>query len=152
MAALRLLLGALFAVLVLFQTMSLPGQFAHMAEESPDLAHLRWPLTTITIFWVLCAQVVIVCTWRLLRLVQDDRIFSSSALGWVDVIAGAIAAGWVVLVGLFLVVGFRADDPGPPLALLALVLVTGVVELIVLVLRSLLREATALRSDLDAVI
>ena len=30
---LRIFLASLFAILVLFQTMSLPGQFAHMAEE-----------------------------------------------------------------------------------------------------------------------
>ncbi|WP_201010075.1 hypothetical protein [Rhodococcus sp. NKCM2511] len=33
---LRLFLAALFAVLVLMQVMSLPGQFAHMAQELPN--------------------------------------------------------------------------------------------------------------------
>ena len=42
-AALRVFLVVLFGILVLFQTMSLPGQFAHMAQESPDMAYLRWP-------------------------------------------------------------------------------------------------------------
>ena len=37
-APLRLFLVALFAILVVLQTASLPGQFAHLAEESPDLA------------------------------------------------------------------------------------------------------------------
>lgn len=40
------------------------------------MAFLRWPATIITIFWVLCVQAVIVCIWRLLTLVQKDRIFS----------------------------------------------------------------------------
>ena len=77
---LRVFLVVLFGVLVVFQTLSLPGQFAYMAEESPDLAYLRWPLTAVTVFWVLCVQVVIVCTWRLLTLVRDDRIFSEDSL------------------------------------------------------------------------
>ena len=34
---LRALLVLLFGVLVVFQTMSLPGQFAYMAEEDPDM-------------------------------------------------------------------------------------------------------------------
>ncbi len=38
--ALRLFLVLLFAVLVLLQVMSLPGQFRHMAEQDPELAHL----------------------------------------------------------------------------------------------------------------
>ena len=58
-ALLRVFLVVLFGVLVIFQVMSLPGQFAHMAKENPDEAYLRWPLTAITVFWVLCVQVVV---------------------------------------------------------------------------------------------
>ena len=101
-AALRVFLVLLFGILVVFQVMSLPGQFAHMAEESPDMAHLRWPLTAVTVFWVLCAQVVIVSTWKLLTLVKKDRIFTESSLVWVDVIVWAIGAAWAVLLGVFL--------------------------------------------------
>lgn len=54
-AALRFFLVALFGVLVFFETVSLPGQFAHMARESPDDAYLRWPATIVSIFWVVCA-------------------------------------------------------------------------------------------------
>ena len=53
-AALRVFLVVLFAVLVVFQTLSLPGQFAAMAREEPDQAHLRWPVTAIAVFLVLC--------------------------------------------------------------------------------------------------
>ena len=149
---LRIFLVSLFGILVLFQTMSLPGQFAHMAEESPDEAYLRWPLTAISVFWVLCTQVVIVCTWRLLTLVRRDRIFSADALGWVDTILGAIAAGWAVLVGVLVFVGVRADDPGLPLLLMMLSIGVGVVGMVVLVLRALLQQATMLQTDLEAVI
>lgn len=151
-AALRVFLVVLFGVLVLFQVMSLPGQFRHMAQESPDLAYLRWPLTAVTIFWVLCVQVVVVATWKLLTLVRRDRIFSDGALRWVDAIVWAVAAAWVVLVGVFGFVGFRADDPGLPLLLFLLVVGVTVLGLLMVVLRALLRQATALRTDLEAVI
>ena len=59
-AGLRVFLVVLFAALVFFQVVSLPGQFAYMAEQDPGHAYLRWPLTAVTAFWVLCAQVVIV--------------------------------------------------------------------------------------------
>ena len=149
---LRIFLAILLGVLLLLQVMSLPGQFAHMAQESPEMAHLRWPLTAITVFWVLCAQVVVVCTWKLLTLVSSDRIFTPSSLKWVDVIMWAIAAGWAVLLGVFLVVGFNANDPGLPLLLFLVLTSVTVLGLLMVVMRALLRQATSLRADMEAVI
>ncbi|MGN9813549.1 DUF2975 domain-containing protein [Micromonospora sp. BQ11] len=149
---LRVFLVVLFGVLVMLQTFSLPGQFAYMAQESPEHAYLRWPLTAVSVFWVLCVQVVIVCTWKLLTLVRDDRIFSEASLRWVDLIVWAIAAAWVVLVGVFLLVGFNADDPGGPLVLFLIVVGVAVFGLLMVVMRALLRQATVLRTDMEAVI
>lgn len=149
---LRGLLVALVALLLLLQVFSLPGQFAHLARTEPGAAPWRWPLTGITVFWVLCLQVVAVCTWRLLGLVRDGRIFRPAALPWVDAMIAAVGAAWVVLLGLGGVVVARADDPGNALALLVLLLVGAVVGLLLVVMRGLLRDATALRADLETVI
>ena len=151
-AALRVFLVMLFGVLVLFQVMSLPGQFAHMAREDPEMAYLRWPATAVTVFWVLCIQVVIVSTWQLLTMVKNDRIFSDASLVWVNAIVAAIGAGWLVLVGVFLYVGFRADDPGLPLLLFLMMIGVTVLGLLMVVMRALLRQATTLRTDMEAVI
>ncbi|GLY23947.1 DUF2975 domain-containing protein [Micromonospora echinospora] len=152
MAPLRVFLVVLFGILVLLQTFSLPGQFAHMAEESPDMAYLRWPMTAVAVFWVLCVQVVIVATWKLLTLVKHDRIFSDVALRWVDAIVWAITAAWAVLVGVFLFVGFNASDPGLPLLLFLMVVGVAALGLLMVVMRALLRQATTLRTDMEAVI
>ncbi|WP_460359081.1 DUF2975 domain-containing protein [Mycobacterium sp. ZZG] len=149
---LRIFLLALFAILLLLQTMSLPGQFAHMAAESPDRAYLRWPLTAVSVFLVLCAQVVLVCTWKLLTLVSRHQIFRSVSMIWVNAILGAIAVGWTVFLALFVYIGFQADDPGLPLLMLLLLTGGAVVGLLLVVMRALLRQATALRTDMDAVI
>lgn len=149
---LRLFLLGLFAVLVVFQTLSLPGQFAYMAREEPDLAYLRWPLTVVAVFMVFCVQVVVVATWRLLGLVQDGRIFSNVAFVWVDAIIWAIAGAWLVLASLFVFVVVNADDPGAPMLLLLIVLTVAVAGLLMVVMRTLLRQAAALRSDMEAVI
>lgn len=149
---LRVCLVVLFGILLVFQTLSLPGGIAHMAQESPGSAHLRWPLTALAVFLVLCAQVMIVSTWMLLGRVTRDRIFSPSSLVWVDAIVWAIAAAWVVLVGLLLWVGFHADDPGAPFVLLLMTVGLTVVGLLMVVMRALLRQATTLRADLEAVI
>jgi hypothetical protein len=150
--ALRVFLVVLFGILVMLQTLSFPGQFAYMAEQSPDEAYLRWPLTAVTVFWVLCIQVVIVCTWKLLSMVKHDRIFSDASLAWVDAIVWAIAAAWLVLLGVFLYVGFNADDPGMPVLLFLMVVGIAVLGLLMLVMRALLRQATTLRTDMEAVI
>jgi len=149
---LRVFLVVLFAVLVLFQVLSLPGQFRYMAEQDPEMAYLRWPATAVTVFWVLCVQVVVVCTWKLLTLVLADRIFTDAALAWVDGIVWAVAAAWVVLVGVLLFVGFNASDPGLPLLLFLLTVGVTVLALLMVVMRALLRRATTLRSDMEAVI
>jgi Protein of unknown function (DUF2975) len=151
-AALRVFLAMLFVVLIPFETLSLPGQFAHMAEESPDLAYLRWPATAVTVFWVVCVQVVLVATWKLLTLVRRDRIFTEASLVWVDVIVWAIAAAWVVLGSVFLYIGFTADDPGTPILLFLLTVGVTVLGLLMVVMRALLRQATTLRTDMEAVI
>ena len=149
---LRVFLVVLFAVLVMLQTFSLPGQIRYMAQQSPEDAYLRWPLTALAVFWVLCIQVVVVATWQLLTLVKRDRIFSDASFGWVNAILGAIAAAWVVLVAVFLYVGFRATDPGLPLLLFLLSVGVAVLGLLMVVMRALLRQATTLRTDMEAVI
>ena len=149
---LRVLLVLLFGILVVFQVMSLPGQFAYMAREDPEHAYLRWPATAVTVFWLLCVQVVIVCTWQLLTLVKNDRIFTDAALVWVNGIVGAIAAAWVVLGAVFLYVGFNATDPALPLLLSLMVVGVTVLALLMVVMRVLLRQATTLRTDMEAVI
>jgi hypothetical protein len=123
-----------------------------MAKEEPDVDHLRWPLTAFTAIEILCVQVVIVCTWKLLTMVEQDRIFSEEALRWVDLIIRAIGVAWLLLLALFLYVGFTADDPGVPLVLTLLLLGGGTFGMLMIVMRALLRQATALRTDLEAVI
>lgn len=150
--ALRIVLVVAFALLVVFQVMSMPGQFAYMAKENPDMAYLRWPLTIWSILELACFQVVIVSTWKLLTKVKDDRIFSESSFVWVDAIVGAIAAAWALFVGLFLYVGFKADDPGLPLLMFLIVVGGAVFGLLMIVMRALLRQATNLRTEMDEVL
>ena len=149
---LKILLVAAFALTVVFQTVSMPGQFRHLAEENPDLAYLRWPLTIWAILELLCMQVVIVCVWRLLGMVRAQRIFTAGAFGWVDAILAATGAAWLLLAGVSLYAVSRADEPGNAIALFALVLAAAVGVLLMAVMRELLRQATLLRTDLDGVI
>ena len=150
---LRIFLVLLFAVLVLLQTMSLPGQFAHMAKESPDDAYLRWPLTAVRSRpGLLCVQVVIVCTWQLLTMVKDDRIFSEGpSCGSTRSSGRSAPPGWCCS-ACSSTSGSVADDPGLPLLLFLLLVGGAVLGLLMVVMRALLRQATTLRTDMEAVI
>lgn len=150
--ALRIVLVVAFLLLIVFQTMSLPGQFAHMALENPDKAFLQWPLTIFAVLEVACVQVVIVSTWKLLTLVRHDRIFTAAAMVWVNAIVWAIAAAWLMLAAVSAAVVLNADDPGLPMLLILMLVAGAAVGLVVVVLRALLRQATELRSDMEAVI
>lgn len=155
---LRVLLVLLFLATVVGQTLSWPGKFAYLAREDPDLAHLRWPLTAVAVLVLLGVEVVIVCIWKLLTLITAGRIFSTDAFAWVDTIVWSLATAWVLLLAgsLAIVVTIyitpELRDPGMPMLLAGVVLAAGVPALLMIVMRTLLRQAAALRTDLDAVI
>lgn len=155
---LRVLLVLVFIGLVVAQFLSLPGEFSQMARENPEAGFIPWLLLTFAILEVLCFQIVIVCTWRLLTLVRSDRIFSQESFIWVDVIVWTMAAAWVLLAGvsayLIGVIYFTPElrDPGTPILLIGMTLIAGVVVLAVVLMRALLHQAAALRSDMEEVI
>ncbi len=155
---LRVFLATLFAFVVLLQVLSLPGDVAHDVQQAPEAAHLLWPILVVQELELLCLQVVIVCTWKLLTMVQKDRIFSEASLAWVNGIVWAFVAGWVILTALaiyltaFIYFTPELRDPGIPIVLFGMVLFGAVLVLLMVVLRALLRQATTLRTDMEAVI
>lgn len=140
--------GALLVVL-------LPRMPELMAGDPPEWALLGWMMVTIGILGLLCVQVVIVCTGRLLLMVARDRIFSVGSLPWVDAIVWAVAVAWALaLCATYPVFAVAEADDAPGLAALQLLLllVGAAVGLLLVVMRALLHQATTLRTDLEAVI
>ena len=148
---LRGLLVLAFAAILLLQVMSVPDTLAYNAGQSDD-PFWHYPLLVVIEAELVCVQVVVVATWFLLGMVQQDRIFSDAAFRWVDVILGAMAAAWLVWAGLGAFIVLTSDDPGLPLMMAIMLLAGAVVGLLVLVMRALLKQATMLRTDMDAVI
>jgi hypothetical protein len=99
---------------------------------------------------LLCAQVVIVCTWRLLTMVEDDRIFTEQSEVWANAIVVAIGAAWVLLAGLFLYVTPQLNDPGYPVLMMMMLLSGAGFGFLMIVMRALLRRATVLRTAVEA--
>ncbi|MGY1772745.1 DUF2975 domain-containing protein [Blastococcus sp. SYSU D00813] len=154
---LRVLLGVVFAALLAAQVWALPEVLPDIADPSLEQSVVRVVMLAASVLGLACVQVVVVCTWRLLTLVADDRIFSADALPWVDAIVRAVAVGEALLAAAFVcsyyfVVDEVSDGPALPVLLLVLLLIGAVVGLLLVVMRALLRHATTLRTDMEAVI
>jgi hypothetical protein len=154
---LRVLLALVLLALLAAQIWVLPELLPDMAQPSLEQSFMRWTMLTVLVLGLVSVQVVVVCTWQLLTLVATDRIFSTSSLPWVNGIVAAMVAGWVMLLVAFVcsyyfIVDEVSDDPLLPALLLVLLLVGAVVALLVVVMRALLRQATSLRTDMEAVI
>jgi len=154
---LRVLLVLVLVALLAAQIWVLPELVPDIAEPSTEQSFMRATMLTVLVVGLLCVQVVVVCTWKLLTLAATDRIFSAGAFPWVNGIVGAMVIGWAMLLGAFVcsyyfIVDEVSDDPVLPALLLVLLLVGAVVGLLMVVMRSLLRQATTLRTDMEAVI
>jgi uncharacterized membrane protein YeaQ/YmgE (transglycosylase-associated protein family) len=149
---LRILLALAFAALLLAQVVVLPPLWDEMAQQSPDSGFWRWGTLVVAVLGLVCVQVVIVCTWQLLTLVRDDRIFSDASLVWVDTIVGAIGAAELLLLGACVWSALTWGHPGLSVALLVVLVAGAALGLLVVVMRALLRQATTLRTDMEAVI
>jgi len=147
-----------FLGLLVAQVMSFPGEFLFTTEEGPGMDPWRWPMLVFAELEALCLQVVIVCIWRLLTLVQRDRIFTPASLRWVDVIMWTFVAAWLLLAAmagsLIAYIYFTPElrDPGTPAMLTGITLIFAVMVLLIVVMRDLLRQATALQADMEGVI
>ncbi len=152
---LRVLLGLAFLALLAAQLRVLPAMYDDWVRDAPELADSGW-LLTVAVLELFCVQVVVVCTWRLLAMVADDRIFSDDSFVWVNTIVAAMAAGWLVLlaaVGYLAVPGGPSELSAATVLVLVLALVAGaVVGLLMVVMRALLRRATTLRTEMEAVV
>ena len=149
---LRFLLVGAFAFLLLFQVRILPGMYGHLADEDADVRSMRWLLLAVSVLVLACVQVVLVCTWKLLGNVADDRIFSEESFRWVDGIVGAVTVAGLLLGGWLVYLFFSWDDPGWGVFTMLLLLGAALLGLLMVVMRELLRQATSLRSDMEAVI
>lgn len=145
-------LGLLFVGVVVVQY----GLFAlagYYAETLPEYLEWQLPILVPALLFGLCVQVGIVATAVLVSRVRAGRMLEDGAVRWVDVLVGAVTVAGLLTVALSIV--FRLADALPPGVMLLLVL-GGVgllvLDLLLLVLRSLLRRAIVLRAELDEVV
>jgi Protein of unknown function (DUF2975) len=158
--ALRVVLVLLLAGSVVVQTEMVALLARDLEDLDTDLAYLRTPILVITVLGVVTIEVVLLCVWRLLTMVQRGTVFSHAAFRYVHIVIGAIVAAAALLLALAVVLApGEAVAPGVVLLLCGAVLAVLGVALVVLVLRMLLAQAVAreveaaqMQAELDEVI
>jgi Protein of unknown function (DUF2975) len=152
--ALRVLLVIMFASGLFGQILLIPLLGSSAAMQFPEFAYLQIPYSILGILAVTCAELALVAVWMLLTMVRREAIFSERAFRWVDVIIGSGIVGTLLTLGVEVqMLGFtHAGGPGAVLALTGGVIGGAATVLLVVVMRGLLRKATALQSELAEVV
>lgn len=150
--ALRVLLLCALALLTFAQLRAVPAIYDEWVRDAAEATVPRWPMLVVALLLLVTGQVVVFCVWRLLTLVTKERIFSEASFGLVDVIVRVLATACaLVLAGLVHAV-LLAEGAALPVVLLLLQIFFAVVCLLMVVMRALLRQATSLQSELEAVV
>lgn len=131
----------------------LPGMSAHLAETVSEYAHLRAPLLVLAIAFVALGLIALGVVAILVERIHRGTILEAGSLRRVDVIIGALFAAVAVLVAVFVVISNgQAGSPFLALILVGTALTLAALACLLLVLRSLLRQAIALHDELEEVV
>ncbi|MDR2999443.1 MAG: DUF2975 domain-containing protein [Microbacterium sp.] len=151
--ALKAMIVVMLALLLVAQVFMIPQVAATTAERNPDVAFLEIPGIVGAVLFLVLIEIVLVCVFQLLGLVRSDRIFSSDAFRYVDVIGATMLASAVLVAASYGVV-LAAHAANPSITILALlgVTVSIALTLLVRVMRGLLRKALQLEQDLSEVV
>jgi hypothetical protein len=139
-ALLKAVLSIFFALLLMLQFLSFPGQFRYMSEEEPENAHLRWPLTALSFLVILAVEIIVISVWKIVDALEKEK-GRSIELKFVNYAIAALSFIWAVIaIGLVLLL-LTADDPGLPVVITVIETAVTAVALLFLFYRRLLKRA-----------
>lgn len=146
------LLGVLFIVGVV-AILLLPKVADDLATDLPEYADLRNPLLVIAIAVVTLALIALATIALLVQRIYNGRILHPSSLVRVDIVTLSLLVAAALDVAGFVVIS-NGQAGSPFLALIQIAVLLGLITLacITLILRSLLRNAIAMRAELDEVV
>jgi predicted ABC-type exoprotein transport system permease subunit len=137
---LKAVLSIFFALLLMLQFLSFPGQFRYMSEEEPENAHLRWPLTALSFLVILAVEIIVISIWKIVDALEKEK-GRSIELKFVNYAIAALLFIWAVIaIGLVLLL-LTADDPGLPVVITVIETAVTAVALLFLFYRRLLKRA-----------
>ncbi len=142
------------------QLVIIPTTAADEVDRFPPYAPYALPYTVVAVAGVACVQVVLAAAWRLLTMVERDAIFSSAAFRWVDTIIGSTIAATLLALAVtchLMLAAIPSPDDGMELisALAAATATTGIgacLVMLIVIMRSLLRKAATMKSELAEVV
>lgn len=150
-AVLQVVLALVLLLLLVVQVLVLPGYAASSVRRFPEASFLEVPLMVLGLAAVACVQVAVVCVMALLGRVDQERIFDSSAVRYVDVFITATALASALVLGAGVLVSATVGSPAWVLGAL-LALVGAGVALLMVQMRALLHHATAQHAELAEVV
>jgi hypothetical protein len=137
---LKLVFTALLALLLMLQFFSFPGQFRYMAEQEPENAHLRWPLTALSFLMILAVEIIVISVWKIVDALEKEK-GRAHELKFVNYAIAALSFIWVVIACGLVLLLLNADDPGLPVVVTVIETAVTAVGLLFLFYRRLLQRA-----------
>jgi cytochrome bd-type quinol oxidase subunit 2 len=124
----------------MLQFLSFPGQFRYMAEQEPENAYLRWPLTALAFTMILAVQIIVVSVWKIVDALEKE-LAKKTQLKFVNYAIAALSYIWLVIASGLILLLLNADDPGLPVVVTVIETAVTSVGLLFLFYRRLLKRA-----------
>lgn len=137
---LKVVLSIFFALSLMLQFLSFPGQFRYMAEQEPENAYLRWPLTALAFTMILAVQIIVVSVWKIVDALEKE-LGKKTQLKFVNYAIAALSYIWLVIASGLILLLLNADDPGLPVVITVIETAVTSVGLLFLFYRRLLNRA-----------
>jgi len=137
---LKVVLSIFFALSLMLQFLSFPGQFRYMAEQEPENANLRWPLTALAFTMILAVQIIVVSVWKIVDALERE-LGKQIQLKFVNFAIAALSYIWLVIASGLILLLLNADDPGLPVVITVIETAVTSVGLLFLFYRRLLKRA-----------
>ena len=137
---LKVVLSIFFALSLMLQFLSFPGQFRYMAEQEPENAYLRWPLTVLAFTMILAVQIIVVSVWKIVDALERE-IGKQTQLKFVNYAIAGLSYIWLVIASGLILLLLNADDPGLPVVITVIETAVTSVGLLFLFYRRLLNRA-----------
>ncbi len=137
---LKVVLSIFLALSLMLQFLSFPGQFRYMAEQEPENAHLRWPLTALAFTMILAVQIIVVSVWKIVDALERE-LGKKTQLKFVNYAIAALSYIWLVIASGLILLLLNADDPGLPVVITVVETAVTSVGLLFLFYRRLLKRA-----------
>jgi heme/copper-type cytochrome/quinol oxidase subunit 2 len=137
---LKVVLSIFFALSLMLQFLSFPGQFRYMAEQEPENAYLRWPLTALAFTMILAVQIIVVSIWKIVDALEKE-LGKKTQLKFVNFAIAALSYIWLVIASGLILLLLNADDPGLPVVITVIETAVTSVGLLFLFYRRLLKRA-----------